>query len=231
MTLWLSAAAAALVSLGADIPVDPDADQARNWVIDELSKPEYQGAKPTWYDRLAQSIEDWLNSLTLPGGPGLGGLVPLLVVLGIVALIVVAFIVFGRPRLPRRSRVDTGALFGSDDARSAEELRASAERAAAAGDFTTAIEEVFRAIARGLAERTVVMTAPGTTAREFAARASAVFPAHAAELSAGGRLFDDVRYLERPGTRESYDRIATLDRRLQSERPVALESVGDRMLV
>ncbi len=43
-------------------------------------------------------------------------------------------------------------------------------RAAEAGDFATAIAEMFRALARGLSERTIVMTSPGTTAHGFARR-------------------------------------------------------------
>ncbi|MGA1835518.1 DUF4129 domain-containing protein [Herbiconiux sp. 11R-BC] len=218
--LWAPAVSAALP---AAIPVDPDAQQAREWLVNELGKPDYQAARPTWFDLVSKAIGDWFASLRLPTGPGLDGFLPLVVVIVVVALVVVAFLVFGRPRLNRRSGVPAGALFGSDDQRTAAELRASAARAAAVGDFTTAIEEAFRALARQLAERTVVQTAPGTTARDFAARAGASFPPAAAELAACAVLFDDVRYLERPGTREGFDRVAALDRRLQAERPASLE--------
>jgi hypothetical protein len=225
-----STIAAVAAPLTARIPVDPDADQARDWLENELGKPQYQAARPTWFDLVSQAIGDWLGSLRLPSGEGLGGLVPLVIVLIVVALIVVAFIVFGRPRLNRRSQLPVGALFGADDTRSAAELRASAERAAAAGDFTTAIEEAFRAIARQLAERTIVLTAPGTTARDFAHRAGVAFPALGRELAECAVLFDGVRYLDRPGERAGFDRIAALDRRLQSERPVALESIPSEVV-
>lgn len=213
--------------LVSDLPVDPDADRAREWLSTELGKPPYQAARPTWFDLLAQGFQDWLDSLRLPDGSGLSlqGVVTLIIVVVVVALIVVAFLVFGRPRLNRRSRVTPGALFGSDDTRSSQELRRSAERAAAAGDFRVAIEEAFRALARQLAERTVVSTAPGTTAQDFARRAGSAFPGLGAELSAGAGLFDDVRYLEKAGSRAEYDRIAALDRRLQAEQPVRLEPV------
>ncbi|MCS5734932.1 DUF4129 domain-containing protein [Herbiconiux daphne] len=227
-------AAASIASLAArlptDIPVDPDADQAREWLTNELGKPQYQAARPTWFDLVSQAIGDWLASLRLPSGEGLGALVPLIVVLVLVALVVVAFLVFGRPRLNRRSQVATGALFGADDTRSAAELRASAARAAGDGDFTTAIEEAFRALARQLAERTIVMTAPGTTARDFAQRAGVAFPAASAELIACAMLFDGVRYLDRRGTREEFDRVTTLDRRLQAERPVALDRIESEVV-
>jgi hypothetical protein len=213
-----------------NVPVEPDAETARDWLLGELSKPPYQAARPSWFDRIAESIGDWLDSLRVPDGAGLSGLVPLIVVLVVVALIVVAFIVFGRPRLNRRSQVKPGALFGADDARSAAELRASAARAAAQGDFTVAVEEAFRALARQLAERTVVLTAPGTTARDFALRAGEAFPGRRDELGGCARLFDGVRYLDEPGTRGDYDRISALDRQLQSERPAALERVDHEVV-
>ncbi len=209
----------------ADVPVDPDADTARDLLLGELGKPVYQEARPTWFDLVSKAIGDWIASLRVPDGSGLGGLIPLVVVIVVVALVVVAFLVFGRPRLNRRSQVSAGALFGADDSRSAAELRAAAARAAAGGDFTLAIEEAFRGLARGLAERTVLSTAPGTTAQDFARRAGRAFPALQAELAAGAARFDGVRYLDQPGTREGYDGIAALDRRVQSERPAELEAI------
>ncbi|WP_382307392.1 DUF4129 domain-containing protein [Herbiconiux sp. UC225_62] len=213
-----------------DIPVDPDADQARQWVLDELAKPPYEAARPTWFDQLSQGFGEWLSSLRVPDGSGLGGLVPLAVVIIVVVLLVVAFLVFGRPRLNRRSQVKTGALFGADDTRSAAELRASAARAADRGDFGTAIQEAFRALARQLAERTVVTTSPGTTAHDFAGRAGVSFPSHREELAACARLFDGVRYLDEPGTRENFDRVTALDRRMQTERPEVLERIENVVL-
>ena len=201
-------------------------------MVNELGKPQYQAARPTWFDLLSQGFQDWLNSLRLPDGSGLSlpNLVPLIVIVIVVALLVVAFVVFGRPRLNRRSRVAPGALFGDDDTRSAAELRASAARAAASGDFATAIEEAFRALARSLSERTVVITAPGTTAQDFASRAGRAFPASAAEITAAAGLFDGVRYLGLPGSRDDFDRVAALDRRLQAERPVARDAIESELV-
>jgi hypothetical protein len=210
----------------AAIPVDPGADEAREWLETELGKPAYQAARPTWFDLVAQAIGDWIASLRVPDGSGFSALVPLVVVTVVVVLIVVAFLVFGRPRVNRRSSVASGALFGADDMRSSAELRASAERAAAGGDFVTAIEESFRALARQLAERTIVTTAPGSTAQDFAGRAGRSFPSSADELRACAALFDDVRYLDRPGAPGDYERVRALDRRLQAERPAALDAIG-----
>lgn len=206
------------------VPVDPDAEEARRWLLDELSGPDYRAAQPTWFDLLASAIRDWLGSLTGGAGGGPPGLGTLIVVLIVVAVLVIAFLLFGLPRLNRRSTV-SGSLFGDDDSRDAASIRAAAQLAASGDDFSLAITEMFRSIARGLAERTVLNTTPGTTAHEFAVRASRAFPASAAALADAAATFDDVRYLDRQGTREQYERVAALERELRSARPV-LEPVG-----
>ncbi len=202
-----------------DVPVDPDAPDAQQWLIDELSKPVYQAAKPTLFDRVAKAIGDWLNSLqfgTLQGPPAFGiGVVVILIVIGLV----VAFLIFGVPRLNRGSAV-AGSLFGEDDARDAARIRRDAEAAARADDYSTAVVEMFRAIARGLAERTIVTTSPGTTARDFASRAGAAFPPLADRLAASAGAFDDVRYLGRVGTSDQFESIAALENDLRLSRPV-----------
>jgi len=197
-------------ALARDVPVDPTPPEAQQWIVDELSKPVYQAAQPTLFDRISKAISDWLSSLTLgdaQGPPGLGlGVVVVLVA----AAIVVAILIFGLPRLNRRSGV-SGSLFGEDDARDAAAMRRDAAAAAARGDHTTAVAEQFRAIARGLAERLLVTVTPGTTASGFAARAGDVFPAERARLGAASVVFDGVRYLGREGTAEEYRELVALD--------------------
>ena len=208
-----------------DVPVDPGADEARDLLVEELAKREYQAAKPTWFDEFVRSFTEWLDGLTLQdGGTGTpsGGI--LVVAIVIAALLVIAFLVFGLPRLNRRSAV-TGALFGEDDARSASEMRTAAEAAASAGDYSLATTEMFRAVARGLAERTVLTTSPGTTAHDFGARAGRAFPDRAEALQDAAAAFDDVRYLDREGTQSRYREVAALERALRTARPV-LESVA-----
>jgi signal transduction histidine kinase len=206
------------------VPVDPDAQEARQWLLDEMSEADYRAAQPTWFDRLAAAVRDWFESLSfaVPGGPpGIGALV---VVLFVVVLLVIAFLIFGLPRLNRRSAV-TGSLFGDDDDRASAAMRLAAEAAAARGDYSLAVAEMFRAIARSLAERTVVSTTPGTTAHDFAARAARVFPAQAEGLESAAHDFDDVRYLGGPGSPEQFTAIAALERELRAVRP-ELEPLG-----
>lgn len=200
-----------------EVPVDPEPPEATEWLIEELAKPVYQAAQPTLFDRVAKAIGDWLDSLqfgSVEGPPALGlGFVVVLVA----AALVVAFLIFGMPRLNRRSTV-AGALFGDDDDRTAARIRQDAEAAARRGDFGTAIAETFRAIARGLAERAILATSPGTTAHDFAARAGRAFPALAERLAGSAVAFDDVRYLGREGSEEQYRAIAALEADLRSAR-------------
>ena len=209
-----------------DIPVDPSGPQAQEWIREELAKPEYQAAKPTWFDLASKAVQDWIDSL-LQGPTGDAGPVLLLVVVLLIAgLIVAAFLIFGRPRVNRRSALDRRALFGADDARSSRELRASAQEAAARADWVLAIEEQFRAIAVGLDERTLVSVTPGTTATHFAASASLVVPAERDQFAEAARSFDAVRYLDRVGSPSAYQQLVALDQRLQQARPALPEPVA-----
>jgi hypothetical protein len=207
-----------LTAMRIDIPVDPSSPDAQEWLRDELARPEYQAAKPTWFDLASKAVQDWLASLFQGPGGNAGPVLLLVVVLVIAGLIVAAFFVFGRPRANRRSALDRRSLFGADSTRTAAELRASAERAARAGDWVTAVEEQFRAVAVALDERTLVHVTPGTTATEFAQRAADVAPEEREELRRAARAFDEVRYLDRPGTEAAYQHLVALDQRLQRVR-------------
>ena len=214
--------ASGLFTLAADVPVDPGADEARRWLLDELTDPRYEAAKPTWFDQLSSAFLDWLISLADGDSGGPSGLLLAIVVVLVVAALVAAFLIFGVPALNRRSTV-TGALFGQDDERSAAAMRRAAEDAAARGDWAVAIEEAFRAIARGLAERTILQTSPGTTAHGFSDRAAALVPALAAELASAADSFDRVRYLGRPGSEAEYREVARLEAELRGTRAPAFE--------
>ena len=210
---------------GFDVPVVPDAPEARDWLLEELSKPEYAAARPNLFDRLSQEFFDWFLRLFRPGDSVPLDWLPVAIIGLVVAGLVAALLIWGLPRVNRRSRPATG-LFGDDDRRTAAELRTAAAAAATAGNWTLAALEQFRAIARGLAERTIVVVSPGTTAHDFTARASAAFPPVSDDLASAAEVFDRVRYLGQDGSAEDYDRLRRLDGRLQKELPAASEPVG-----
>ncbi|TFC49790.1 DUF4129 domain-containing protein [Cryobacterium sp. TMT1-21] len=204
------------------IPVDPDAPEAQRWLREELAKAPYQAARPTWFDRVSSAVLDWFGSLTAPSGDGLAGWIPLIVTVVLAAIVVPALLIFGLPRLNRRSRLPAD-LFGVDDRRSAADLRRAALAAASHRDWSLASAEMFRALARELSERTILVALPGTTAHSFAARAAEAFPAETVRLAEAAETFDGVRYLGVVGTEARFLALAALEADLRSARPARRE--------
>lgn len=206
-------------------PLVPDGDEARRWAEQELSDPIYREAEPTAFDRLARAVVDFLGRLfTGDLGALSGPWLAVMVAAIIVAVAVIAIAIWGVPRLSARSRGRTG-LFDEDDALTADDLRHAAESAAARDDWDAAIVLRTRAIARALAERTIVEIEPGATVHRFARAATTAFPGERDGLDAVADDFDDVRYLRRPGTTEAYDRVRGLDERLQRTSPLLRDGV------
>ena len=191
-------------------PVEPDAEDARQLLLDELSDPSYAESQPTWFDLISQAVVDWFSSLSLGEGGGPPALALVIGAIVLAAAIAGAILVYGLPRWRARSRASTD-LLGENDRRTARELRRDAERAASAGDYSLAIVERYRAIARALDERTIVTAQPGTTAHGFARAAARQFSAHAVALDTAADLFDGVRYLGRSGEQNHYTAVRELD--------------------
>lgn len=206
------------------VPLDPDAEQARRLLLEELANARYRAAEPSLFDRVVQAIRDWFTSLTLQGdGPPL----PVAAVIGVlvlVALVVAALLIAGRPRAARRSGV-TGAVLADDDSRSAATLRSLAEAAAARGAWDEALVERFRALVRSLDEADRAAGVSGHHgARSGAARVGGL-PSSAAALRGAADDFDRVRYLGLPCGPDEYERVVALDRELAAVSP-ALDALG-----
>src|SRR5262249_20374407 len=173
----------------------------------ELSKVIYHH-QPSLTERIAHFLLTWLARLFhatqgLPGG--WWGFVALVVLAVILVAVVLARI--GPVARAQRRQPGPGAVA---PVRTAREHRAAAIRLAEAGDYAAAICERVRAIAAELDERGILMPSIGRTADEFAAEAGRALPPHAAGLLGAARLFDEVRYGRRPGTRAGYERVAGL---------------------
>lgn len=226
-----------------EVPVDPDQEQARRWLEEELGRDDtpYSAPElPQWLQDLLDWLRDLLGSAdieTPSTGADTGGTVGIIFAVVLVAAALgVAFAIFGLPRLRRRSTV-TGDLFGEDDDRSSRQIRSAAQQSADAGDFSSAVVEVFRSLARDLAERGIVTAFPGTTAREFGRRAGDVFPQTADRLDDAARVFDGVRYLGRAGTEEEWQRMSALAAELRAAKAPrgpraedALQAAAERAL-
>jgi hypothetical protein len=154
----------------------------------------------------------------LPGSTSTGGAV----VAGVVALLAVAVLawVATAPRRRAARLRGTGDVF-ADTRLSAAEHRARAREAAAQARWRDAIQEAFRGLARGLEERAVLDVRAGRTADEIAREAGAAFPGLAGELASAARVFDDVTYGGRPGSRDRYDAVAATDDRVDRARPAS----------
>lgn len=204
-----------------DAPLDPDPEEARRLLLEELAKSRYQqggepDGPPAWLQDILDRINEFLNSL---GGEGTVPFWLLALIVVAIAVIVVAFLVFGVPRLRARSAIAADAMFETDDRRDAAAMRRAADAAARAGRWDLAIAERFRAIARSLHERTLVSTLPGSTSHDVARRAAVALPDHADRLAEAANDFDAVRYLGDAGDRERYDRVVELDIEIERARP------------
>lgn len=203
---------AALRALVSAVPLLPDPDEAREWAERELADPVYRAAEPTPFDRAARAVLDFLERLfTAPVSGDWGPWAFVVLAVLVIAAIIVALLIWGRPRVTARARPAARALFDEDDGRSADELRADAAAGAQRDDWDAAIVLRFRAFARGLTERGIVDPPPGATARAFARSAGDALPALGSSGLAAASVFDDVRYLGRPGTADAYALVRRLD--------------------
>ncbi|TQK29252.1 DUF4129 domain-containing protein [Arthrobacter sp. SLBN-53] len=188
-----------------------DGDAAHDAAQRELTKPIYP--RPSLTDRLTSWIDDLLykafaSSDWLPGG---WITLALFVILSIVAMIVIIRVA----RRTMRSTRDGHDAVLSDRTRSAAHHRRAAEAAAAQGDWTSAIRDRLRAVARELEESGALDPVPGRTATELAVTAGAARPELRIELSSAAETFNGVSYGDRPGSAEQYHQIVELDEHLR----------------
>ncbi len=188
------------------VPVDIGRDDARDAATNELSRPEYQDARPSMIQRAIEWIIDRLDHVPAPGG-SLG------VIVLIVLVLVVAIVV--RVRVGRAVRTHKIATPVFENlGRSARDYRYDAENAAAAGDFDGAVRDRFRAVVRALEELAVLDERVGRTADEAARDAGAMMPQHRAELTRAAAVFDDVHYGNHRADLAAYAGMAELDARI-----------------
>jgi len=211
----------------ASTPLVPSREQARGWAVRELADPAYARARSGLLQRGVRWVLDRLAEIGPDGAidPRLGLLVLLL---GVAAVTAALLLRAGRVRGPERG--SRGASVFAGTAMTAAGHRELADAAAARGDWSSAVRERFRAVVRGLEERTVLDERPGRTADEAARDAGKLLPDLAADLAAGARLFDEVTYGSRPARAQDDARLRDLDAAVVAARPVwdAVDAVGSR---
>ena len=146
-------------------------------------------------------------------------LIILVIAAVVIAAAVVGFLVFGLPRINRRSAVG-GNLFGEDDDR---DLGCAAPRRAASGrrgrlhDGHRGAVPVDRTRAGRTHDRHDVPRNHRTRVRRTGR--SSAFPGFSADLKRTAATFDAVRYLGATGTEAQWHAIATLEAGLRAARP------------
>ena len=171
-----------------------------------------------------QRVVDWIARLLNASGSVVpGGWFGLIALALLAVLAITVALAWARPGRARR----TPAPVLGHVVRSAAEHRREAERLAAAGAYAAAIIEGVRAIAADLDEREILPPGPGRTADELAEEAGRELPALASDLRAVTRLFDDVRYGDREGTKAGYDLVSRVGADMRAARPGTGQATGE----
>jgi Domain of unknown function (DUF4129) len=189
----------------------------------ELSKAIYHRHE-SLAQRLLDEINRLLNDLYGAGKSFPGGWWAVVALAALTALAVT--LVLTRLGPLARAHREAGSLVPGGQPLSAADHRQRAARLASAGDYSAAILEAVRGIARQLEERAVLSPRLGRTADEIAAEAGLALPAEASALRDAAQLFDDICYGERPGTAAGYQLVQALDTRLQTTRPAQPSASG-----
>jgi hypothetical protein len=200
------------------VPVQPGREQARSWAVNELSRREYQAARPSLLARVLRWLVDQLSRLHFADGTSLQfGIVVVAVIVGAV----VAYAIYRAGGLHRTARRAAVRVL-PDGSTTAADHRAQADRCAAAQDWGGAVVERFRAIARELEERALLGPQPGRTAVEVARDGGKAVPELATDLMAAARYFDDVSYGHLSLGPSADQNLRELDTRLQAAQPLAV---------
>ncbi|WP_332760593.1 DUF4129 domain-containing protein [Pseudarthrobacter sp.] len=211
--------------MAAEPPVLPGRDEARRWAEEELAKPEYRDAAPGWLDSVWADILDWLRSLDGGSGPDTTVAAPWIGVA--IAVLIGAAVVLARPRLNAKAR-RAGDVFDVGTAVSAEAYRGRAAAAAAAGNWSAAAVDCFRALVRTAEDRTLFDARPGRTADEVAHELATPFPSEAGHLTEAARTFDGIRYGNESAGQADYAAVRELDIALQSFTPESAALPAER---
>jgi hypothetical protein len=189
----------------------------------ELSKPIYHQHR-TLVQLILGFVANFLSHIFRRATAVPGGWWGLVALAALAVILVAGVLAWIGP--VRRSHPGARPLAAAGEAGTARDHRQAAGRLAQAGDYAGAIREGVRAIAAELEERGSLPPRTGRTADEFAAEAGQLLPAEAPALAAAARLFDEVCYGRRPGSRAGYERVRELDAAVMAAAPRVSVSAG-----
>ncbi len=188
-------------------PLDPSPDEARHLLERELVRPEYHR------HNVLDQVLDWIDRFVNGTVDAASNAPPLSTFLAMVAFLLLALALawlISRARRTARSE-RAGAVVTADEVVTATELRRRAERALAEGRNADAVVEGFRALAVRQVERGWLDDLPGATAHEVAAAVGATHPDARGRVDRTALLFDEVRYGDRPASRDQAADVLALD--------------------
>jgi hypothetical protein len=195
------------VTASLDPPLDPSPADARELLVRELARPEYQ-------DRdLLGRVERWIGRIvdgTVDAASGRSALSTFLAIVVALALVLALALLVSRARRSATVRARRPVLDGDAPA-SAAALRARAERALADGRSAEAVVDGFRAIAVRQAERGRIDDLPSATAHEVAVAVAGAHPDAGSRVHGTATLFDAVLYGDRPASAEQASGVLALD--------------------
>jgi hypothetical protein len=204
----------------------PDPETAREWLQDELARPEYQ-------EPLLERLARWFNELvgSARDATDTSGGLSRLVALVLLALLVVGVAVAlsrlrANPAPPR-----SGTALFTQARETAEEHRRRADAALRQERWGEAVVESVRALASGLVERNLMAEQAGVTAHEIGSRAAELFPSHRSRLEAMSAVFDETRYGDRAADETHARDVVALEAELGSRIPEGTGARGPAIVV
>ena len=199
----------------------PDPDTAREWLQEELARPDYQEPLlervARWFDDLVDAVQDATATS--------GGLSQLIALVLLALLLVFVVVALSRLRANPAQPTSGTAVF-SDAPETAAEHRRRANDALRQERWAEAVIESVRALASGLVERDLMAEQSGVTAHEISWRAAELFPGHRQRLETMSAVFDETRYGDRPADEVRARDVVELEAELGSRIPGATAARG-----
>lgn len=198
-------------------PWTPDDDRARQLLDERIETYDLDPAGMTLWERIIVWLNDALAISIDPTGTGS----VVLQVLLIIAVGVLAFLVFRYFRPSVSPDTDRRGAHLADPSVPAEEYLAAAQRALAAHEFDQAYLQAYRFIVRSASDRGLVEVTPATTATTFGGSLGAVLPEYREALAEASTEFNRISYGGSVPTRESAETVLQLAQSIAAAHPQA----------